>query len=209
MLDIVKAKDGLLSRLKTVYPNFSNVITPSTLRLSAAFDADVLEFSVKKTEGRYRTDVKLRDGDIFFFNLWSLGWSKTTANNAGKDEILYYPDATFESNYLEVQTQYNGKLSLIEGEQNILIPEVSTTVFQRTSRQQYTETTGTANTTPSYETPFCYTSVGVGLAGNKDYSFKLSLGQGTRDNITSHRSILILDGFVIPSAATSVTVSNA
>lgn len=209
MIDIVTAKDGLLNRLKNVYPNFSGVITPATLRLSAAFDADVLEFNVKKTEGRYKTDVKLRDGDIFFFNLWALGWSKATADNAGKDEILFYPDATYEANFLELQTQYNGKLSLIEGEQNILIPEVSTTIFQRTSRQQYTETSGTVNTTPSYETPFNYTAVGVGLAGNKDYSFKLALGQGSRANITSHRSTLILDGFVIPSAATSVTVSNA
>lgn len=209
MLDIVKAKNELLTRLKDAYPNFAGVITPATLRLSAAFDTEVLEFSVKKTEGRFKTDVKLRDGDIFFFNLWALGWCKTTANQAGKDEILYYPDATFEPNFLEVQTQYNGKLSLIEGEQNILIPEISTSLFQRTSEQQYTETTGTANTTPSYVTPYRYTAVGVGLAGNKDYSFKLSLGQGTRSNITTHRSVLMLDGFVIPSAATSVTVSNA
>lgn len=209
MINTVEAKNNLLEKLKENYPSFAGKIAPATLKLSAAFDADVLEFNAKKTEGSYKGDIKLRDGDIFFFNLWALGWSKSTSGQSGKDEVLFYPDATFEPNFLEIQTQYNGRLSLVEGGQNILIPDLSTTPFQRTSRQQYTETTGTTNTTPSYEPPFNYAAVGVGLAGNKDYTFKLSLGAGTRANISTHRSIILLDGFVIPSAATSVTVSNA
>lgn len=209
MVNIVEAKNDLLQRLRAKYPNFANRISPAALRLSSSFDADVLEFQVKKTEGKYRSDVKLRDNDIFFFNLIALGWTATTANEAGKDPIFYYPDAIAETKWEEVETLYNGTIQLIEGDQNILIPSLSTSVFRRVSETQQTENAGAVQTQPSYENPFFYTAVGTGLSGNKDYTFTLNLGQGTRANITTHRAVLLLDGFVIPSAATSVTVANA
>lgn len=208
MIDVVHAKMDLLQSLRAKYPQFASRITPSVLRLSAGFDSDTLEYQTKKTEGKYRSDVKLRDNDIFFFNLISLGWSKTTSGQAGKDQVLFYPDPTFETNWQEVETQYNGGLQLVEGDQNIIVPTISTTVFRTVSEQQYTETTGVANTLPNTVNPFFYMGVGVGLSGNKDYTFKLTLGQGTRDNITTHRSIVMLDGFVIPGAATSITLAN-
>lgn len=212
-MDKIQAKNELLERLKKSpkFGKYAGVVVPATLRLSAQLNENDLSFTAKKTEGAYKTDIKLRDGDVFFFNLIALGWTKTTASNAGKDPVFFYPDAIAEPNWQEIETLYNGKLQLVEGEIDVKLPPMSTTPFKAVPQTQYSVTgdPATVVTLPSYQEPFVYTAVGIGMSGAKDYAFKLALGQGTKANITTHRAVLLLDGFIIPGAANAVTVTNA